>query len=208
MWPEFICIEGNIGIGKTTLVKKLAGHLGFFAFYEEFEENPFLPLFYEDPEKHALDLELSFLSGRAKQLRRIMQEHPGKSLLSDYSLDKCLLFAQANLAEDQFGKYKELHGEAGKEVRPPSRVIVIHSQVENLQKNIRERNRAYEQKIESAYLQKLNHSYNEFFGTEKAYAVLNIFVSELNEAAYDRILHEILGYLKIRPTFKTTSIEL
>jgi len=208
MWPEFICIEGNIGIGKTTLVKKLSEHLGFFAFYEEFEENPLLPLFYQDPEKHALDLELSFLSGRVKQLRKIMQEHPGKSLLSDYGLDKCLLFAQANLAEDQFAKYRELHAETSKELRSPSRVIVIHSEVGNLQKNIRERNRAYEQKIESAYLQKLNFSYNEFFKTERAYAVLNIHTPHLDEAAYERILQEILDYLKIRPTFKTTSIEL
>src|SRR5688572_1561612 len=119
MQNELICIEGNIGIGKTTLVTKLAAHLGLFAFYEEFEENPLLPLFYSDPVKHALDLELSFLEARAKQLRRIREAQGNKAMLSDYSLDKCLLFARANLSEPQFRDYETLHkATRGQVVRP------------------------------------------------------------------------------------------
>ncbi|HXB39124.1 MAG TPA: deoxynucleoside kinase [Bacteroidia bacterium] len=205
---NFICIEGNIGVGKTTLVKKLAEHLGVFAFYEEFEENPWLPLFYENPEETALSLELSFLTDRIKQLNKIKKEHGQKIMLSDYSLDKCLLFTKINLNESDFIKYKKLHEAVSKTIDKPSLVIVIHSDIENLQKNIRERNRSYEQKIENDYLQKLNIAYKDFFKEEKAYTILNIFTPQLDEKAYERIFKEIAAFVKLKPTFKNTFIEL
>jgi len=205
---ELICIEGNIGIGKTTLVKKLAAYLGAYAFYEEFEENPWLPIFYENPDETALSLEISFLTDRVKQLNRVRKEAGAKLILSDYCLDKCLLFAKANLSEKDFVQYKKLLEVVSKTVIQPSLVVVIHTTVENLQKNIRERGREYEQKIEPYYLQKLNEAYKEFFRKEKTYAILNIFSPQLDEAAYERIFLEISAFIKLQPAVKNTSIEL
>ncbi len=205
---DFICIEGNIGIGKTTLVKKLAEHLGVFAFYEEFDENPWLPLFYENPDETALSLELSFLTDRIKQLNKIKKEHGTKTMLSDYSLDKCLLFAETNLSETDFTQYKKLHQAVSKTIGQPSLVVVIHSETENLQKNIKERGRAYELKIESTYLDKLNNAYKDFFNEERQYAILNIFTPQLDEKAYERIFLEIAAFVKLKPSFKNTFIEL
>lgn len=205
---EHICIEGNIGIGKTSLVKKLAAHTGAYAFYEEFEENPLLPQFYHDPKSVALNLELSFLHARAKQLQKIKQEHPGKMLLSDYWLDKCLLFAQTNLPPTDFEKYKNLHGDLAATVGIPSLVIVLHSEVSHLQKNIKTRNRSYEQNMEDTYLDKLNKAYRNFFSTEKKYTVFNIFTDQLDENAYSRVEGEIKAFLKLEPKTKITNIEL
>ncbi len=208
MQNEFICIEGNIGIGKTTLVKKLSGQTGQFAFYEEFEENPWLPLFYEDPENTVLSLELSFLTDRIKQLNKIKKEHGGKALLNDYCLDKCLLFAKVNLSASEFEQYKNLHRRVSQHVIQPTLVVVIHSTVGNLLQNIKTRGRAYEQKMEATYLEKLNTSYYEFFKEEKSYRVLNIFSAQLDDAAYERIFREIIAYLKMNSAIKNTSIEL
>src|ERR1700748_3313352 len=95
---DFICIEGNIGVGKTTLVKKLAAYYQAKPLFEEFNENPWLPLFYQNPADSALALELSFLTDRCKQLLQLEKE-PSTKIVSDYCLDKCLLFTEANLSK-------------------------------------------------------------------------------------------------------------
>lgn len=208
MWPDFVCIEGNIGIGKTTLVKKLSEHLGALPVYEEFEENPWLPIFYENPYETALSLELSFLTDRTRQLKKLARDHAGKKWISDYTLDKCLLFAAANLPPDDYTRYKQLHARVSQTVPQPSLVIVIHSSVENLKKNIRERGREYEQNIEPAYLDILNKAYREYFSEEKPYCILNILSSQLNAEAYENIFREIVAFIKIQTAFKITTINL
>lgn len=206
MSHEYICIEGNIGVGKTTLTKKLSQHFGYFAFYEEFEENPWLPAFYKDPKAMALSLELSFLTDRVRQLNRMQKEHAGKPWISDYCLDKCLLFAEANLEKEDLLQYKTLHAAVSSDLPKPSLVIVIHSAVEELQKNIRARNRPYEQEMQRSYLETLNNSYATYFKEAHAYAILNIFSAKLDEAAYERIFAEISAFVKLKPTAKNTSI--
>lgn len=208
MWPDFVCIEGNIGIGKTTLVKKLSEHLGALAVFEEFEENPWLPIFYENPYETALSLELSFLTDRTRQLKKLARDHAGKKWISDYTLDKCLLFAAANLPADDYTRYKQLYARVSKTVPQPSLVIVIHSSVENLKKNIRERGRKYEQNIEPAYLDTLNKAYKEYFSEEREYSILNIFSAKLDASAYENIFRKIVAFIKIHPASKNTSIEL
>lgn len=205
---NFICIEGNIGIGKTTLVKKLAAHFNANAFYEEFDENPWLPLFYQNPEETALALELSFLTDRSKQLIKMSKVKSSMTLFSDYSLDKCLLFTEINLSPKDFEQYKKLHEMASSTIEAPNLVVAIHSSTENLLTNIKQRNRDYEQGIQASYLDKLNRSYKEFFEKEKSYHVLNIFTEDLSEANYERIFNEIVSFLEHKPSFKTTSLKL
>ena len=205
MQYNFVCIEGNIGIGKTTLVKKLADYFKTNSLYEEFDENPWLPLFYQNPAETALALELSFLTDRSKQLLKIEKE---KKLISDYCLDKCLLFTQINLSSADFQQYKKLHHLVGKTLNAPHLVIVIHSTTENLLSNIKQRNRSYEQKLAPSYLDKLNNAYREFFTEEKSYHILNIFTEDLSAVNYERMFDKIVSFLKEKPSAKITTLKL
>ena len=146
---KFICIEGNIGVGKTTLVKKLAKHLHAHLLLEEFDENPWLPFFYLHPDESALAVELSFLTDRCKQLIQTQKEQSSKIIVSDYCLDKCLLFAQANLTEVDFETYQKLYNRISATIKKPDLVVVLHSSVEALMGNIKSRGRVYEQSIQA-----------------------------------------------------------
>lgn len=206
---DYICIEGNIGVGKTTLVTKLAAHLRCEAVYEEFEENPWLPLFYEKVPGAELALELSFLTDRVRQLHRMQKKYSeGKIVISDYALDKCLLFAEANLRQPYLEQYKQLHQAVFQKVLQPSLVVVIHGEVSHLRENIKERNRSFEQNIPEEYLARLNEAYKTFFAAPRGYPVLNIFASELNPEAYEQVFGEILAFIKLKPLTQNTSIHV
>ncbi len=204
---NFICIEGNIGVGKTTLVKKLAEHYKSRSFFEEFNENPWLPLFYQNPKDTALALELSFLTDRCKQLLQIEKENVSK-ILSDYCLDKCLLFTQTNLSTDDFNTYTKLFTRISATIKKPDLVIVLHTSIESLLHNIKLRGRAYEQSIKPYYLEQLNKSYLSYFSTEKGYTILNIYTETINEKVYEKIFTEVVSFIKTNPTTKINSITI
>lgn len=204
---NFICIEGNIGVGKTTLVKKLAAHFKTASFFEEFNDNPWLPLFYQNPKDTALALELSFLTDRCKQLLQIEKENNPK-IISDYCLDKCLLFTEANLSQEDFTTYKKLFDRISATIKKPDLVVVLHTSVDTLQKNITQRGRSYEQKIQSTYLETLNNSYLHFLSEEKEYTVLNVISEEINERIYENIFHHIINFTKQTTHVKITTIKL
>jgi deoxyguanosine kinase len=204
----FICIEGNIGIGKTNLVQRLSGHFNSFSLFEEFEDNPWLPLFYKDPNKMALAAELSFLMDRGRQLLNTQKQPRDKLLFSDYCLDKSLLFSEVNLSKENFTVYKKLHSSISSTIRAPDLVIILHAPATSLIKNIKQRNRDYEQNTSPAYLEKLNTAYKTFFGKRKSYPVLNIFTEELNKKIYDQIFDEVVSYLQKGSSFKNKNIEL
>jgi deoxyguanosine kinase len=203
-----ICIEGNIGVGKTTLVKKLAKHYKANSFFEEFDENPWLPLFYKNPKNTALALELSFLTDRCKQLLQMEKEHSSKIVVSDYCLDKCLLFAEANLSKRDFETYEKLFNRISTTIKKPDLVVVLHASVDTLLTNIKKRGRSYEQSIQPAYLKKLNKSYFNFFSKKQECVVLNVFVETINDKVYENIFHEIVSFIQIKPIFKVNSIKL
>jgi deoxyguanosine kinase len=205
---DYICIEGNIGVGKTTLVAKLAAHLGARAVHEEFEENPWLPLFYEKVDGAELALELSFLTDRVRQLRRMHEKSKAGLLIGDYALDKCLLFAAINLQQPYFRQYRQLHEAVLQKVPQPSLVVVIHGGVSDLRENIRERNRSFEKNIPEEYLARLNESYKTFFAAPRGYPVLNIFASRLDSPSYEQIFREILAFIKLKPLVQNTSIHV
>ena len=203
MKPDFICIEGNIGVGKTTLVKRLAQHFKSEILLEEFNENPWLPLFYENPKDAALALELSFLTDRCKQLLKVKP-----NTISDYCLNKCLLFAEINLTEKDFETYKKLFNRISSTIKKPDVVIILHTSTEVLLQNIKSRGRVYEQSIQADYLEKLNNNYQQFFSQEKEYFILNIFIKKINEQVYENIFQEVISYLAASPTKKITNITL
>ncbi len=205
---RFVCIEGNIGVGKTTLVKKLAKHLKAMSLFEEFDENLWLPLFYSHPKESALALELSFLTDRCRQLNQTQKKFVGKIIVSDYSLDKCLLFAKANLTKVDFATYKKLYSSISTTIKKPDLIVVLHTSVEALMGNIKTRGRTYEQRIEKEYLAKLNKAYTGFFSKEKDYVILNIYCKTITVKNYEYIFNEIVSFLKIKQPTKNTTITI
>jgi deoxyguanosine kinase len=208
MQHKYICIEGNIGVGKTTLVKKLAKYLRAHPLLEEFDENPWLPLFYKNPKEFALALELSFLTDRCRQLNQTQKKYSEEAIVSDYCLDKCLLFAQANLTKTDFVTYKKLYNRISTIIKNPDLVVVLHTSVEALMSNIKSRGRTYEQSIKADYLAKLNKAYVQFFAKEKDFIVLNIYCKTIDAKNYIHIFNEIVSFLKMKRLNKKTTINI
>ena len=108
---QYICIEGNIGVGKTTFAKRFAELSGRTLILEEFDQNPFLASFYENPKKHAFPLEMSFLAERFKQLNDLFSK-PGlfdKGYVADYTFLKTLIFAEINLTPEEYFVFKKFY---------------------------------------------------------------------------------------------------
>jgi deoxyadenosine/deoxycytidine kinase len=176
---HFITIEGNIGAGKTTLSHLLARHFNARLVLEEFADNPFLPKFYENPKLYAFPLELFFMAERYKQLKDLIQQ---KDLfqditIADYLFTKCLLFAKVNLPEDEFRLYQRLFDIIHQQLIQPDLLIYLHSPVHKLQKNIKKRNRSYEQHIPDEYLFNIQQTYTHYI---KDHNIKTLFIDASN----------------------------
>ena len=194
---SFINIEGNIGSGKSSLSKKIAADFGANLILEEFEDNPFLPKFYEDPEKNAFPLELSFMAERFQQL--IGKESNlnlfSKIKIADYSFFKSKLFAQNNLKEDEYNLFNKLYNIMFSSIKHPELLIYLHSNIERLQKNIQLRGREYEQNIDNEYLKNIEKKYFDYLKKQDNFPVLIIDVSNIDfikdKKYYEQIISEI-----------------
>jgi len=193
----YIVVEGSIGSGKTSLVKKLSAHINARAFYEEFSENPFLPKFYAEPEKHAFPLELSFLAERYHQLKKELNTQYlfTETIIADYYLSKSLMFAEINLPEDEFSLYKNLFSIIYQKLPKPSLYIYLYSDVQRLQLNIKNRGRAYEMNISDTYLEKIQTSYLAFINQQNEFPVLLINTSNLDFVNSKEDFELIITYL-------------
>ncbi len=179
MQHRFITIEGNIGAGKTTLAHLLAKRLNARLILEEFADNPFLPKFYENPRQYAFPLELFFMAERYKQLKdNLFKTDLFQSItVSDYVFTKCLLFARINLPEEEFKLFQKLFDIMQQQLVFPDLIIYLHSSVSRLQRNIKKRNRSYEQNIPDSYLQSIQDTYTDYI---KQHAIKTIFVEAGN----------------------------
>lgn len=161
---DFIAIEGVIGAGKTTLAKLLSERNGAMLVLEQFEENPFLPKFYENRKRFAFQTQLAFLASRFKQQQRVTgRELFDEFIISDYIFEKDRIFARLNLDEDEMGLYDNIYSIMTGISAQPDLVIYLQSTVERLLENIQKRGRSYEKHITPDYLQDLSDSYNQFF---------------------------------------------
>lgn len=161
---SFITIEGNIGAGKTTLANLLSNHFNARLVLEEFDDNPFLPKFYENPSQYAFPLELFFMAERYKQLKDLLQTKDifHSVTISDYLFTKSLLFAKVNLSEQEFLLYQRLFDIINPQLMQPDLLIYLHADVSKLKANIKKRNRSYEQSIPSEYLSTLQETYVQY----------------------------------------------
>lgn len=179
---SFIAIEGNIGAGKSSLAQKLGADFGAKLILEEFEDNSFLPKFYEDARRYAFPLEMSFLAARFNQLKKQLQEQDmfQQQIVSDYIFAKCLLFSKVNLDEDEYDLYVKLFEIINLQLRQPDLLVYLHNPIEKLKWNITNRGRVYEQHIETDYLQRLSNGYAEYFQANKHLRILFMDCSGLD----------------------------
>lgn len=176
---HFITIEGNIGVGKTTLAHLLAKHFNARLILEEFADNPFLPKFYANPEQFAFPLELFFMAERYKQLKDLLHTKDlfQNITISDYLFTKCLLFAKVNLPEEEFRLYQKLFDIIHQQLLHPDILIYLHAPVHKLQENIKRRKRDYEQSIPDEYLFSLQETYTSYI---KQHNIKTIFIDASN----------------------------
>lgn len=156
----YIAIEGLIGAGKTTLARRLAAmHHGRLVL-EEFDDNPFLPRFYQEPERYAFSVELSFLAQRYHQLKRVTEQDLFSSCtIADYSIGKSLVFAHVTLPPDEYALFMDLYGIMYADLPQPDLIVYLHLGIERVRERIRSRGRSYEQQIGVDYLMQLQERY-------------------------------------------------
>lgn len=179
---KYIAVEGNIGAGKTTFCKQLASTYNCRLILEEFADNPFLPYFYENPERYAFSVELFFMTERHKQLQGELAQTNifQQIIISDYYFLKTLLFARNNLRQDEFRLFQRLFKILNTSFPRPELLVYLHRSIPKLLENIKARGRTYETDIEADYLQKLQNTYFEFFKTENSIPILIIDTEEVN----------------------------
>lgn len=194
---NFIAIEGNIGSGKTTLAKKIAADFNGKIILERFADNAFLPKFYQDPNRYAFPLEMSFLADRYAQLNEDLNQLDlfSNFVISDYYTYKSLIFSQITLEEDEADLYRIIFETMYKETQKPDLYIFLQQTTENLLTNIKKRNRSYEKNISADYLDKITQGYRTFIKTLPPEKVLVIDVSEkdfvANHEDYLNVLQQI-----------------
>ena len=204
--PHYIAVEGPIGVGKTTLARRLADTFHRPLVLEPAVENPFLDRFYREGRRYALPTQLFFLLHRANQVAGFARDDLlGPILVTDFMMEKDRLFAEANLDENELELYEQIHRTL--DVRPPKPDLVIYLQapVAVLLDRIRHRGIAYEQRIDSEYVALLSDAYTEFFHAYDDAPLLIINAAEIdfadNEAHYRALVSEIGNMSGVRHYF-------
>ena len=192
MQYKFICIEGNIGAGKTSLAQRISADFNARLVLEEFANNPFLPKFYKEPLKYAFPLELFFMAERYKQIKAINeQELFTEFTVSDYYFVKSRLFAQNNLSADELQLFYRLFDIMLSSLPKPDLLIYLYADIPTLQKNIKKRARTYEQEISDEYLLNIQEKYLDFFKKQNYFPVLIVDISNAdfvqNKSEYQKI---------------------
>ncbi len=192
---NYIAIEGNIGAGKTSLSTKIAQDFNAKLILERFADNPFLPKFYDDPQRYAFTLEMSFLTDRYQQITDDLAQLDlfKDFIVSDYHVFKSLIFSKITLQEDEFNLYRKLFYLMYKDVAKPDLYVYLYQNMERLQDNIKQRGRDYEKTIDVEYLEKINTGYLKFLKTQTDLNVKIIDITDLDFVAHRADYFSILN---------------
>jgi len=196
---NYVVIEGNIGAGKTTLATRIAEQFNARLILEHFADNPFLPKFYEDPEKYSFPLELSFLASRYKQLQEelVPQDLFKAFTIADYYFMKSLVFAASTLKGDEYNLYRQIFYIIYGSLPKPDIFVYLYLNPEKLLQNIEKRGRNYEKSITKEYLQKIQDSYFTFFKQNPGNKYLVIDINNIdfvvNENHYGKVVDTIFN---------------
>jgi deoxyguanosine kinase len=219
--PQLISVAGVIGVGKTTLARKLSkllarrlpatclpsvwrvrvagpsGGLGCKIFLEPYDQNPFLPAVYAGKKELALDSQLYFLTNRTKQINRDTLP-PGEITISDYIFDKELIYAGLLLSPQQLVLYKRIYPSFAAKVAPPVLVIYMTDWPQKCLQRIHKRNRPYEQKIKLQFLEALDSAHQKLFADWKTCPVIRLSGSKFDctrPADVNRLANQIKCYV-------------
>ena len=193
----YIVIEGPIGCGKTTLAKMLADQFPVDYLSEKAQANPFLPRFYQDPQRYALPTQLFFLFQRANQIADLNQRDMfARPIVADFFLDKDPIFARLNLNDEEYALYHQIYQHLQLKAPKPDLVIYLQTPVDALMERIESRNVSYELEIRRDYIEGLANAYSEFFHNFNTSPVLMVNNEKLNilnnPGALDLLLSRIL----------------
>lgn len=196
--PRYIAIEGPIGVGKTSLCRRLADTFNYELLLEKSEENPFLDRFYQNPKQHALSTQLFFLFQRTQQIQELRQNDMFKPVrVADFLIDKDRLFAQQNLETDEYALYLNVYHHLTIDAPIPDLVIYLQASTNVLLERIQKRGVESEQLIELSYLENLNKAYTEFFHYFDKTSLLIVNSAEIdlvnNEDDYQQLVDYILS---------------
>ena len=197
----YIAIEGPIGVGKTSLAKLMSDKLAARTILEQFEENPFLADFYDDPERFAFQTQLFFLLQRYQQQQELRQVDIFHNLLvTDYMFIKDRLFASLNLKEKELTLYETVASHLERNVINPDLVIYLQADTDTLMKNIGKRKRSFEKNMSSDYIDALNQVYNEYFFRYQDTPLLIINTNNIdfvkNKKEFDEIINVVRQPIK------------
>ena len=192
-----IAIEGTIGVGKTSLAKFLCKRLDGSLMLEEFEANPFLADFYNNPDRFAFQTQLFFLLSRYRQQQELQQTDLfTKTLITDYMFMKDRLFAALNLNDKEMSLYNSISRILEKNIPEPDLVIFLQADTDNLMQNINKRGREYERNIDWKYIDTLNQVYNEYFFRYNKSSLLIINTNEIDFVNNQDDLKQILDVVR------------
>ena len=207
---KFIVVEGPIGVGKTTLARKLANNLNSELLLEKFLENPFLEKFYKDIDKYALSTQLHFLLQRKADLSKLDSvSSNNKNYVSDYFINKDKLFAKTVLSRNEFELYTKIYDALNITIPKPDLIIYLQADPDTLLERIKLRGNGFEKNITKDYLQKITDAYTQFFYSYKDSPLLIINTSrvDVNKSHdYVMLLDEISKDIKGKNYFNPSTI--
>lgn len=198
--PRFIAVEGPIGVGKTSLTKRLGDTFNYDLLLEKAEENPFLERFYQNPRQHALSTQLFFLFQRCQQIQELRQDDLFEPVrVADFLIDKDQLFAQQNLDKDEYELYLNVFEHLTIDAPKPDLVIYLQAPTEILLNRIQRRGIEAEQLIELEYLENLNRAYTEFFHYYSQTPLLIVNSAEIDLVRNEDDYKQLVDYISSAP---------
>ena len=203
---HYIVVEGPVGVGKTSLARRLAERWQAQLLMEQPDENPFLTRFYQDPARFALPVQLFFLFQRVNQLRDLKQiELFRTQTVADFMFDKDPLFARLNLSDDEFKLYRQIHDAVRPQTPQPDLVIYLQARPDVLIERVRRRNHPAERTVNEDYLGRLIEAYSGYFHQYSSAPVLMVNADRFNfvddAADFDLLLHRIRAMRSKREFF-------
>tara|TARA_B100000579_G_scaffold90636_1_gene71488 strand:+ start:252 stop:893 length:642 start_codon:yes stop_codon:yes gene_type:complete len=193
----YIAIEGPIGVGKTSLAELLSKELGARLVLEDFEDNPFLADFYNDPERFGFQAQLFFLLQRYRQQQDLRQvDMFQKLLITDYMFVKDRLFASLNLDDKEMHLYDTVASLLERNIIRPDLVIYLQADTDVLMKNIAKRGRNMERNVTWEYIDALNQVYTEYFFRYQDTPLVIINTDNIDFVENEKDLKEVIDYIR------------
>ncbi len=194
--PQYLVVEGPIGVGKTTLALKLAEALNYPLLLESALDNPFLSQFYRNRHATALQTQLFFLLHRARKIAAAPREDlAGLTLVSDFLMEKDRLFAEITLNEHELALYEQIHSALALDPPCPDLVIYLQAPIEVLRKRIQRRGIVFEQNIKNSYLRSVAEAYTRIFHSYDSAPLLIINAAEVDFSANPHHLEALTEHI-------------